>query len=149
MTSHVPAAEAEVGGLFVNDQEAFSLQTTLAKLGHPQPPTSMKTDNSTAAGILANNTLKQRKSRSMDMHFYWVRNQVAQNQFIIYWKSGTENLGDYFTKHFHASHHQLMRKTYLVPTADASKYAYTQSPRILRGCVNSSTLPHVRGRPKA
>jgi hypothetical protein len=122
--------------------------TTIEELGHPQPPTPIKTDNSTACGI-ANNTLKQCKSRSMDMRFYWVHNQAAQHQFIIYWKPGTENLCDYFTKHFPASHHRLMQSTYLVPTADSSKYAFNQSPRILQGCVNSSTLPRVRAHTKA
>jgi hypothetical protein len=142
------AAEAEVGGLFVNSQEAVPLRITLAKLGYTQPATPIKTDNSTASGI-ANNTLKQRKSRAMDMRFYWVRNQVAQNQFIIYWKAGSENLGDYFTKHFPASHHRLMRHTYLVPTADSSKYAHNQRPRILRGCVNSSPLSRTPARTRA
>jgi hypothetical protein len=54
------AAEAEVGGLFVNSQDAVPIRTTLEELNHPQPPTPIKIDNSTASGI-ANNTLKQRK----------------------------------------------------------------------------------------
>jgi hypothetical protein len=66
------AAEAKVGGLFFNGQDAVPIRTTLEELNHPQPPTPIKTDNSTASGI-ANNTLKQRKSRAMDMHFYWIR----------------------------------------------------------------------------
>jgi len=33
------AAEAETAGLFTNMKEAAILQTTLAEMGHPQPPT--------------------------------------------------------------------------------------------------------------
>jgi hypothetical protein len=108
------AAEAQVGGLFVNGQEAVPIRTTLRELNHLQLPTPIKTDNSTASGI-ANNTLKQRKSRAMDMRFYWIRDRVKQNQFIIYWRPGTENLGDYFTKHHPASRHHLIRDSFLVP----------------------------------
>jgi len=64
------AAEAEVGSLFMNCQEAIPIRTACEEMGHPQPPTPVKTDNSTASG-LANATIKQRKSRSMDMRFYW------------------------------------------------------------------------------
>jgi hypothetical protein len=35
------AAEAEVGALFVNGQEAAFMRQTLQDLGHPQPPTPM------------------------------------------------------------------------------------------------------------
>ena len=51
------AAEAEVAALFMNAQLAAPLRTTLEELGHPQPPTPMKTDNTTANGII-NGTVK-------------------------------------------------------------------------------------------
>ena len=66
------AAEAEFGALFHNTKEATPLRTTLAELGHPQPPTPVLVDNSTAVG-LANDTVTQRRSRAIDMRFYWVR----------------------------------------------------------------------------
>ena len=44
-----PAAEAEVGGLYMNAQELSPMRTTLEELNHPQPPTPLRTDNSTAA----------------------------------------------------------------------------------------------------
>ena len=53
------AAEAEVGALFVNAKEAVVIRTTLAELGHPQLPTPIQTDNSTAHGII-NGTVKQK-----------------------------------------------------------------------------------------
>ncbi len=51
------AAEAELGALFLNAQEANVFQLILAKLGHPQPPTPIHIDNTTTVGIF-NNTIK-------------------------------------------------------------------------------------------
>ena len=70
----VSAVEAEVGGLFLNGQELMILRTTLEELGHQQPPTPIKTDNSTTSGI-TNKTIRQRRYRSMNMIFYWVRDR--------------------------------------------------------------------------
>jgi hypothetical protein len=130
------AAEAEVGALFINCTEATAIRTTLTEMGHPQPPTPMKTDNSTATGII-NNTMKQRRTRAMDMRFYWVRDRVQQQQFIVYWAPGKDNLADYFTKHHPASHHRLMRNVYLKPTPDDSKQALDIMIGIPRGCIES------------
>jgi hypothetical protein len=63
------AAEAELGALFYNGKEAAWLRTTLINMGHAQPPTPIQTDNSCAAGI-ANGTVKQRRSKAIDMRFY-------------------------------------------------------------------------------
>lgn len=112
------ATEAECGGLFHNTKDGAMLRTTLEEMGHPQPPTPIQTDNSNATGI-SNSTVKQRKSKAMDMRFYWVQDRVRQGQFLVYWRPGTENLADYFTKHFPASHHQKMRPTYLHIAATA------------------------------
>jgi hypothetical protein len=106
------AAEAEVGGLFINGQAACPLRTTLEEMGHPQPPTIIVTDNQCAEGI-ANDTVKQKRSKAIDMRFYWIRDRVDQKQFQIYWRKGSENMADYFTKHHPASHHQRMRSRYL------------------------------------
>ncbi len=109
------AAESEVGALFVNSQEAIPLRYALEELGHPQPPTPVQTDNSTAAGY-SNNTIKQKRSKAMDMRFSWLQCRERQRQFIIYWQPGSENLSDYHTKHHSASHHQKMRPQFLQPT---------------------------------
>jgi hypothetical protein len=115
------AAEAELGGLFLNVKTACSLRITLAEMGHPQPPTPVQTDNSTAAGI-ANDTVKQKRSKAIDMRFYWIRDRVRQGQFHIYWKAGRHNKADYFTKHHPASHHKAIRSAYLhEPQASPSR----------------------------
>ena len=125
------AAESEVGALFVNAQDIVPIRTTLIELGHPQPPTPIQTDNSTAAGF-ANDTIKQKRSKAMDMRFYWLKDREQQGQFRIFWRPGTENLGDYHTKHHPTSHHRLMRSTYLHTTPQKQTYL-----NALRGCVNS------------
>jgi len=113
------AAEAELGALFNNAQQATILRTTLMELGHPQPPTPMQADNSTATGI-ANDTLKQRRSKAMDMRFYWIRDRIHQGHFLVYWRPGILNLGDYFTKHHPTKHHRDMRPVYLQSPAPST-----------------------------
>ena len=57
------AAEAELGGLFFNMKDAVPIRAALEEMGHPQPPTAIVVDNSTASGI-ANKTVKQRRSKA-------------------------------------------------------------------------------------
>ena len=52
------AAEAELGALFLNTQEAKVIRLILEEeLGHPQPQIPVHIDNSTAVGIV-NSTIK-------------------------------------------------------------------------------------------
>jgi hypothetical protein len=44
------AAEAEIGAVFINAKEGAVLHTTLEELGHPQTPTPIEADNTTATG---------------------------------------------------------------------------------------------------
>jgi hypothetical protein len=113
------AAEAEVGGLFINGPAACPIRTTLTELGHTQPPTIIVTNNECAKGI-ANGTVKQKRSKAIDMRFYWIRDRVAQQQFQILWKKGANNLADYFTKHHPPTHHKQMRPLYLQETANTA-----------------------------
>ena len=110
------AAEAEFGALFHNTKEATPLRTTLAELGHPQPPTPILVDNSTVV-VLSNDTVTQRRSRALDMRFYWVLGRVNQQQYHVYWAPAHHNLADYFTKHHTPSHHRKMRKYFVYTTA--------------------------------
>ena len=120
------AAEAEVAALFMNAQLAAPLRTTLEELGHPQPPTPMKTDNTTANGII-NGTVKQNRSKAIDMRFYWLRDRVEQGQFKIYWAPGDENWADYFTKHHSPTHHKRVQPIYQNELS---------SPSDMQGCLD-------------
>ena len=107
------AAEAELGALFRNGQEGYYIRTMLEEMGHKQlGPTPIQTDNSTAEGI-ANDTVKAKRSKAMDMRFYWIRDRVKQGQFRVHWKPGSTNKADYYTKHHPPSHHIQERSTYL------------------------------------
>jgi hypothetical protein len=45
------ATESEVGACFHNAKSGAPLRVTLTELGHTQPPTSLRADNSTVFGI--------------------------------------------------------------------------------------------------
>ena len=110
----------EFGGLFVSGKEAVHIRTTLEEMWWPQGPTPVQTDNSCADGI-ANDTVRQKRSKAMDMRFYWIRDRAKQGQFRIHWKKGALNLADYFTKHHPTSHHVDVRPTYLQTPPDKDK----------------------------
>ena len=114
------AAEAELGALYYHMQEACPIRTALEELGHPQKPMVITTDNSTASGI-ANETVKQKRSKAFDMRYYWVRDRVQQGQFEIQWQPGKQNMADYFTKHHPPSHHEAIRSAYLYAKDNPTK----------------------------
>jgi hypothetical protein len=124
-------AESEVGACFHNAQSGAPLRVTLTELGHIQPPTPLRTDNSTEFGIL-NETIKQKRSKSLDMRYHWLTVRVRQQQFDVYWRPGRENLGDYHTKHHSAQYHKDIRGFIL---------HQANSLQVLRGCVKLLPLP--------
>ena len=97
------AAEAEIASLFHTAQEIVLLRITADELGHKQPATPLQTDNSTASGIM-NGTIRQQRSKAIDMQFYWLKDRVTQRMFKVYWAPGKVNLADYFSKHHPASY---------------------------------------------
>ena len=106
------AAEAELGALFINCKLAVPARKTLEELGHPQPKTPMQTNNSTA-NVLLNNRITPKATKSIDMKFHWMGFIDAQGKFRFYWRSGTQNWGDYWTKHHPEIHHRVFRKNIL------------------------------------
>ena len=78
------AVEAESGAIFLNGQQAVPICTALTKMGHPQPPTPIKTDIATSYGILTGN-MCQKRSNTFDMRFHWMRCCIKHNQFRLYW----------------------------------------------------------------
>jgi hypothetical protein len=139
-------AEAEIGAVFINAKEGAVLRTTLEELGHPHPPTPMETDNTTATGY-SNGTIKQKRTKAMDMHFYWTKDRVKQGQFNVYWGPGYQNLADYFTKHHSPEHHKKMREIYIHTDKQPLNRKVIRDSA-LRGCVNTSgkagaQIPHI------
>jgi hypothetical protein len=129
------ATEAELGALYINAREAVHIRNILHEMGHPQPPTPMQTDNSTANGVL-NNNVQPKRTKAMDMRFHWLRCRMAQAQFRFHWRPGTFNLGDYWTKHHSPAHHRNFRREILTPVAKVRDLFKTGNPEdLLRGCV--------------
>ena len=106
------AAESEMAGLFMNAQEIIPIRHGLMALAHPQPPTPLKTDNSTSSSFI-DNSIKQRKSKTWDMRWNWMRDPKTKEQIRTYWDRGVNNLADYPTKHHPPVHHKRMRPVYL------------------------------------
>jgi hypothetical protein len=106
------AAESETGALFHNRQLAIPLVITLEELEHVQKCTPLITDNSTSAGFV-NDTIKQRKSKSWDMRFHWLKDKVDDSSFQVHWESGKYNKPDYITKHWSPIYHHRIHPVYM------------------------------------
>ena len=106
------AAEAKTGGIFHNCQNAIYIRWLLKTFNHTQIPTPVKTDNSTAAAFVKE-IIKQKRSKSWDMRYHWIRDQQNLKTIKVFWDKGQNNHADYFTKHHAPAHHKRMRKVYL------------------------------------
>ena len=129
------AAEAEIAAAYMTAREAVPIRTTLEELGHPQSPTPIQVDNTTCAGF-ANDTIKQKRTKSIDMNHYWLQDRTRLGQFLVYWRAGGLNYADYHTKHHSPTHHVNERSTYLYEDKLALANLIVQ--RLQRGCDNIS-----------
>jgi hypothetical protein len=91
------AAETEYASLFIGGKALLPIRYNLLDMDCLQPPTVIITDNVAAKGI-ATNTCKQRRSKSMDMRYHWIRDRVELKDFKIVWRPGSESIADYLTK---------------------------------------------------
>ena len=123
------AAEAETGGLFHNTKMAIFIIKMLEALGHKQEQVHIKTDNSTAEAF-SNSVLKEKRSKTWDMRWWWLQDKTRSNQFKIYWDKGTNNKADYQTKHFGPSYHQQVRPIYI-----HKGFNLSEQMNYVRGCV--------------
>ncbi len=130
------AAEAELGALYINARELIPLRHLLIEMSHPQPPTPIQTDNSTALGVVIN-TIQPKRTKAMDMRFHWLRSRINQQQFRPYWRAGTTNLADYVTKHHPAIHHQAVRPLFLTANQPLPPQWKLTAP-----CISRSTIMH-------
>ena len=67
--------ESELGALFINSTHVVPIKNTLISMGHPQPPTPIKTDNIIALGVVTN-TIKRKRTKSIDTRIYWVMDRM-------------------------------------------------------------------------
>jgi hypothetical protein len=89
-------------------------------MGHPQPQTPIQTDDLMAEGVI-NNKIHPKQTKAMDMHFHWLHDCKAQDQFRIYWRPGKTNLAYYFTKHHPPLHHVNVRSEFLTKVKDLAE----------------------------
>jgi hypothetical protein len=108
-------AEAETAGGFHAAQAATHHRRILTELGYPQPPTVLRMDNTVALGI-ASGTMNAKRSKSMDMRFFWIIDRVEQGQFIVSHVPGIWNIADHFTKALPKSKFDQFNKYLIVNT---------------------------------
>ena len=66
------APEAEIGAMYVNVRKAVPARKILDEMSHRQPRTPMQTDNSAVHSVVTNN-VQLKRTKEMDMRFYWLR----------------------------------------------------------------------------
>jgi hypothetical protein len=88
------AAKCETSGVFSDGQATIICRTALHALGHPQPPTPLKTNNTTAHSLVHANVC-QCRSTTWDMCWNWLCSPAAKQQLLIYWDWGKNNRSDY------------------------------------------------------
>ena len=133
------AAEAKTIGIFHNANVAVPIQKALTELNHPQPPATIRSNNSTSHGILTS-TIRKKLSKAFDMNIYWVKDRIKRKQFFLFWDIVTNNKADYFTKHLPPKYHKQIRPTYL---HRPSNHLMCSTKALVQGCVNpNSYMPH-------
>ena len=140
------AAEAELGALFLNAQEAKVIRLILTEMGHPQPKIPIHIDNTTAVGIV-NNTIKRQRSRAMEMRYWWLLDAEAQDIFAFHYHPGLENLGDYPSKHHTADVHRHVRPYYVHQDNSPSYLPRAMKPSSRRGCAEILGDPYTKNSP--
>jgi hypothetical protein len=109
------AGEAEYGTAFIYAQHGVWFRQIATAMGHPQPATPILCDNKFAIG-LATDTIKQKRSKSIDMRFHWLRDRIRQGQFTITYLASALNLADFFTKSLpRAIHEAMMERLVITP----------------------------------
>jgi hypothetical protein len=124
-------AEAEYAALFLAGKEITSARHTLHDLGYPQASTTIMCDNSCAVGI-ANVTVKQKRSKAIDMRYHWIRDQIKQGKITVTWEAGKKNLADFYTKSHPVWHFKLMRVIHVVTPKRSGPQNNARGRRIAR-----------------
>ena len=102
------SAESKTAGVFMNVKKYLPIRHALMSLNHPPPPTPMKTDDSITNGFVYNNA-QQKRSKSWDILYHWLRDRWKHNKIKVYWEKGQSKNADYCTKNHSTKHHLLTR----------------------------------------
>ena len=115
--------ESESGPCFINGKYSATLHNALYKMNHIQGTTPIQFHNIVANGIITE-TVIQRRSKAMDMRFYWLCDQCLQKQFHVHWKQGQQNIEDYPSKHHYTQNDISVRPTYALNTIKSKQKLY-------------------------
>ena len=66
-----------------------------------------------------------------------MKDRVKQKDFSVYWKPGSQNMGDYFTKHHPPHHHREICAKYLYMANALLKIDH----KIVQNCSNAVLTP--------
>ena len=77
------SAEAEIGALFHNTKAGGLIRVTLEEMEHSQKEEPMQIDKSTIYRIV-NDTIQEKRTKDMDMSFYWVQNRTCQGHYNLF-----------------------------------------------------------------
>ena len=81
----------------------------------------------------------------MYMQFYWIKDRVKQKDFFVYWKTGSQNMEDYFTKHHPPHHHRELCAMYLYMANDLlqinHKIVYKNANAVLTPIHTIAVMP--------
>ena len=137
---------SRIGCTFSECTRCKTISLVLNKLGHPQPPTPIHINNTTTVGIV-NNTIKRKRSRSMEMRYFWLLDGETQKYFKFYYQPGLENLGDYPSKHHTADIHQHVRPYYVHMDNSPTLLPRAMKPSTCRGCAEILGDPYSKKSP--
>lgn len=129
---------AEYGCAFELAVIALPYRRLLVDLGYKQCGTAnnstiISTDNQCAEGI-ANETVKQKRNRALDMRYHWLRDRIKLGDFTVKWRSNLDSLADFFTKTLSKKDHLRLWQKFVNPGTRNS---------LLKGCINKSSIEAV------
>ena len=78
-----PVADTEIGALFVNSRFVIPAWHLLKETGHPQPPTPIQTNNTTALGFVTKN-LQPKATKSTEMNYWFMHDRQDRKQIKYY-----------------------------------------------------------------
>jgi hypothetical protein len=135
-------AEAEYASAFIAAQRGIWLRQVLTALGYPQlQATSLVCDNACAVGI-ATDSVKIKRSKTIDMRYHWLRDRVRLSDIAITWSKGSTNLADFFTKALPV--HRFRELKPLIVSHDDNPHAVVLSKRVQRSQAFSASRRHRR-----
>ena len=106
------STKSKMSCLFIRAKAMVQIRQTLIEMGWPHPKSHIQCDNSTVVGV-ANDTIIQRKTKTMNIQYHWLLCREAQGQLRVFWDPGAHNLANYSTKNHPPLYHEAHRPTHL------------------------------------